>query len=102
MRNFFQRHDQVKKRGRSYGLVDELARNALERADLRQCLQSHIEGLLTVVKANSSLEEKHQSQLEGEISELDLEVTAKLDHMEQAVRDILQIVSYLAGFSSRH
>ncbi|KAF3399901.1 Ankyrin repeat domain-containing protein 50 [Penicillium rolfsii] len=85
------RHDQVKKRGRSYGLVDELAKNALERADLRQCLQSHIEGLLTVVKANSSLEEKHQSQLEGEISELDLEVTAKLDHMEQAVRDILQI-----------
>jgi hypothetical protein len=68
----------------------------MERADLRQCLQSHIEGLLVVVNTNSSLGRKDKSQLVKEVNGIDQDVTEKLDHMEQAVRDLLQIVRYLA------
>ncbi|KAJ5225237.1 hypothetical protein N7468_006462 [Penicillium chermesinum] len=85
------RHDQLKNRGGNYGLVDELAKNALERAELRQCLQSHIEGLLDVVKFNASLQTERKSQLREVVDELEQTVTTKLDNMEQAVRDLLQI-----------
>ncbi|KAJ5131840.1 hypothetical protein N7448_005998 [Penicillium atrosanguineum] len=87
------RHDQVKKCGRSRGLVDELAKNALQRADLRRCLQSHIEGLNEVVTTNLSLEP--DPQLKELIHGIDQEVSVKLDKMEQAVRDLLQIVRKL-------
>lgn len=49
-----------------------------------------------MVNTNSSLGGEHKSQLENEIGGIDQNVTAKLDHMERAVRDLLQIVSYLA------
>lgn len=64
----------------------------MERAELRQCLQSHVDGLLEVVTTNVSLEREHKSQLREVINGIDQAVTAKLDHMEQAVRDLLQIV----------
>ncbi|KAJ6016529.1 hypothetical protein N7540_011120 [Penicillium herquei] len=85
------RREQVRKRGRSYGLVNELAKNALERAELRQCLQSHIEGLLEVVTTNISLEMEQRSQLRELVDGIEQTVIVKLDNMEQAVRDILQI-----------
>ncbi|KAJ5623451.1 hypothetical protein N7490_012056 [Penicillium lividum] len=85
------RRDQVKNRGRSHSLVVELAKNALGRADLRRCLQSHIEGLNKVVTTNDSLERPHKLQFRELVDEIDQVMTAKLDHMEQAVRDILQI-----------
>lgn len=80
----------MKKRGRSHGLVDEIAENALGRADLRQCLQTHIEGLNEVVDTNNSFEA--DPQMRAIIEEIDQEVSANLDKMEQAVRDLLQIV----------
>ncbi|KAJ5559563.1 hypothetical protein N7513_001962, partial [Penicillium frequentans] len=85
------RRDQVRKRGRSYGLVNELAKNALERAELRQCLQSHIEGLLEVTTTNMTLEIEQRSQLRELVDGIEQTVIVKLDNMEQAVRDILQI-----------
>ncbi|KAJ5769468.1 hypothetical protein N7520_004027 [Penicillium odoratum] len=90
------RRDQVKNRGRSHSLVVELAKNALGRADLRRCLQSHIEGLNKVVATNDSLKRAQKLQFRELIDEIDQAMTAKLDHMEQAVRDLLQIVGWLA------
>ncbi|KAJ5398345.1 hypothetical protein N7509_006458 [Penicillium cosmopolitanum] len=85
------RHEQVRKRGRSHGLVDELAKNAVERANFRRCLQSHVEGLHEVVKKNSTLERGHKPELRATIDDLNQAMTAKLDHMERAVRELLQI-----------
>ncbi|CAI7651117.1 unnamed protein product, partial [Penicillium manginii] len=86
-----QRHEQVRKRGRSHGLVDELAKNAVERAASRRCLQSHVARLHEVVKNNSTLERGHKPELRATIDDLDQAMTAKLDHMERAVREPLQM-----------
>ncbi|KAJ5538533.1 hypothetical protein N7494_008012 [Penicillium frequentans] len=83
------RHDQIKERGRSHAFIDELAKNALGRADLRQCLKSHIEGLNRLVDTNFSFEP--DPQIRALIDKIEQEVTANLDTMEQAVRDLLQI-----------
>ena len=86
---FPKRREQV----RSRHFINELAKNALKRADLRQCLQSHIEGLNGVVTSNISLDLERKSQILALIERIDQTVTAKLDYMDQAVREIIQIVS---------
>ncbi|KAJ5797653.1 uncharacterized protein N7503_006949 [Penicillium pulvis] len=91
------RHDQIKRRGRSHGFIDELAKNALGRADLRQCLKSHIEGLNRLVDTNVPF--KPDSQIRALMDGIDQKVTANLDTMEQAVRDLLQIVRKLTKAS---
>lgn len=45
-----------------------------------------------MVTTNVSLEGEQKSQLREVIDGIDQAVTAKLDHMEQTVRDLLQIV----------
>jgi hypothetical protein len=64
----------------------------LERAALRQCLQSQIEGLNEVLTTNSSFGFGQKAQLLAALGRIGQDVTVKLDHMEQAVRELLQIV----------
>jgi ABC-type transporter Mla subunit MlaD len=54
-----------------------------------------MEGLKEVVATNLSAISGHQAQLRAAINELDQAMTAKFDHMEQAVRELLQIVRSL-------
>jgi hypothetical protein len=47
-----------------------------------------------VVTTNVSLEIESKLQLRKVVNEIDQAVTAKLDHLEQAARDLLQIVRW--------
>lgn len=55
-----------------------------------------------MVSTDISLQSKHKSQIKERIDEIDQTMTAKLDNMEQAVRDLLQIVRWLSEFSCGH
>lgn len=72
---------------------------ALERAALRQCLQPQIDGLNEVVMTNSSFGLEQKAQLAAALDRIGQAVTLKLDHMEQAVRELLQIVGCLSATS---
>lgn len=87
-----QRGDQVKKKGRSFDLVDRLAKNSQSRACLRQSLQSHIEQLRDMVNINPSFNLEQKSRIIAAIDDLEQVVATKLDHLEQAIRELLQIV----------
>ncbi|CAG7939810.1 unnamed protein product [Penicillium salamii] len=85
------RGDQVRKKGRSFNLVNRLAKNSQSRARLRQCLQSHVEQLRDMVNIDPSFNLEQKSRILAAIDDLAQVVTTKLDHLEQAIRELLQI-----------
>ena len=80
-------------------MVDRLAKNSLSRARLRQGLGTHTEQLAEMVKLNASLDLTQKSCIREDIDEIKHSVTARLDHLEQSVRELFQIVSLLVKLS---
>ncbi|KAK1145668.1 hypothetical protein N8T08_003904 [Aspergillus melleus] len=80
--------EQLENYGKNHDLFENLAKNALEVTNLRQCLQSHIEGIINMLECDLSFEPNRDTR--AKIAEVRLEVTAKIDKMEQAVRSAMQ------------
>ncbi|KAJ5620713.1 hypothetical protein N7510_004697 [Penicillium lagena] len=85
------RGEQVKKKGRSLDLIDQLAKNSQSRAGLQKYLQSHLERVREMLMLNTSLDLNQKSQIRADIDSIEKDLTARLNHLEQAVRELLQI-----------
>lgn len=90
----------MEQKGETLDLIDELANNALRRAEVRTCLRSHINRLIQGIREHASLDEKMKKKLTDVICEIERSATGRLDGMEQAVRELLQIVSLRAQICS--
>lgn len=73
-------------------MIDRLARNARRRTELRRCLRQHIEGLRKAVDTDPTIEVEQKLQLTKSIDKMQKSLTARLDDVEEVVRDLLQIV----------
>jgi pyruvate formate-lyase activating enzyme-like uncharacterized protein len=90
----------VEQIGEALDLIDELANKALRRAEVRTCLRSHINRLIQGIKEHASLDERMNEKLTDIIRDIERSATRGLDGMEQAVRELLQIVSLRAQICS--
>ncbi|KAE8376541.1 ankyrin repeat-containing domain protein [Aspergillus bertholletiae] len=85
------RSHQLKLRGRSRRLIDDLARNSLKRAELRRCLQQQVSGLQKAVDDSTTIKIDEKKQLANRIENMKKSVASQLDDMERAIRELLQI-----------
>jgi hypothetical protein len=86
----------VKQKGRTPEFIDELANNASIRMKVRKCLRSHIDRLRCEVKSDHYLKEENQSKLTEIIGGIETSAIRSLDDMDQAVRELLQMVCSMA------
>lgn len=73
-------------------MIKNIAQNARDRTKIRICLQSQIQELKDLVNFDTSLR-LNGLELIRTISDLEEYVISKLSHIDQGLRDVLQIVS---------
>lgn len=73
-------------------MVKRLAENTLKRAKLRQCHQQHVSGLSRAFKSDANLGPIHKAEQIARVDQLRDSVRARLDHLEQLSKELLQIV----------
>lgn len=87
-----QRQKQLEKQGRSRKIIHALAQNSLTRAKFRRYLQQHVVGLRKAVKDNFIIGPDDEKCLIETINNLNESVKGRMDSLEQAAKEILQIV----------
>ncbi|KAE8334523.1 hypothetical protein BDV24DRAFT_156798 [Aspergillus arachidicola] len=85
------RSQQLIARGRSRQLIDELARIAMRRTELRRGLQQHVVGLRRAIEADTTIKVEEKPCLTEMIQDIDISTMAVLDDVEKSVRELLQI-----------
>ena len=73
-------------------MIKCIAQNARDRTKIRICLQSQIQELKDIVNFDTSLR-LDGLELIRTINDLEEYVISKLSHIDQGLRDVLQIVS---------
>jgi len=73
-------------------MIKCIAQNARDRTKIRICLQSQIQELKDIVNFDTSLR-SDGLELIRTINDLEEYVISKLSHIDQGLRDVLQIVS---------
>ncbi|KAJ6076926.1 hypothetical protein N7499_008907 [Penicillium canescens] len=84
------RSSQIEKEGGSHAMIKNIAQNARDRTKIRICLQSQIRELKDVVNFDTSLR-LNSLELIRTINDLEEYVISKLSHIDQGLRDVLQI-----------
>lgn len=73
-------------------MIKGIAQNARDRTKIRICLQSQIQELKDVVNSDTSLRSNGLGLITT-LNDLEEYVVSKLSHIDQGLRDVLQIVS---------
>jgi hypothetical protein len=93
------RSAQIEKEGGSHEIIKHIAQNARDRTKIRICLQSQMQELKDIVNFNTFRRSKGP-ELIRTINDLEEAVNSKLSHIDQGLRDVLQIVSLVTTVSS--
>ncbi|KGO61414.1 hypothetical protein PEX2_084890 [Penicillium expansum] len=83
--------EQLEQRGRKSTLIDQLAENASIRINVRNCLRSHINRLSHQVKTDRFFTKDTRTELTALVNEIGNDATGRLDDMERASRELLQM-----------
>lgn len=73
-------------------MIKRLAENTLKRAKIRQWHQQQVSGLIRAFKSDANLGSSHKAEQIAKVEELRETVRARLDHLEQLSKELLQIV----------